>query len=115
MIAIAIEGYIEFIIAGYLGTQTVVLTKSGEVLSLFMVIFVLFVACVFMPIVTATVIFLKPRHLRDKTIRGTIGAVYEGVKKRSPFTAAYYFVFIFRRIIFLLIAFLITNSVYGAQ
>ena len=107
-----IEGYMEFCIAGYLsfvGSKYRTEMFWGEVISLLISRFCTFIAIVFLPLSFIFVLSRPKNIIQSQEFEVTYGMLYHGLKTNSKFQVSYYFVFIIRRISFLLCAFKLHN------
>ena len=107
ILLISIEGYLEFLIAGYLNWEVPFgeSKKSGEIVSnvagkLSLLTTFIFIPCLYIWLLTKELKMFKYTPFREKW-----GEMYEGVKTKSKACLAFYFIFILRKIVFVLIAF----------
>ena len=109
------EGYMEFLIAGYLNYDKPVCddNASGEKIAIFVSYLCLITTLVIVPGAMIHVLSEKLEIIQSIEFKSSYGSMYEGVKTDSKFKLAFYFVFILRRMMFSFIAFgLSWNSVY---
>jgi len=119
IILLLIEGFMEFLISGYLNTIDPLLNSgyNGDIVSAYVGYFCLFKTIIFMPC-CFIYMFTRPLVLikNSETFKKRWHMLYLNCKDKSKFTIAYYFVFMIRRQLYLLVAFLFTeNTIFIAQ
>ena len=118
ILLLLIEGYMEFLIAGYLGFDKPICGNEtlGEKITVVVSYFCLIMTLL---LVTWAMIYLlseKLKIIQSVKFKKSYGSMYEGIKTDSKFRVAYYFVFVLRRMMFCVIAFgLSWNPVYQVQ
>ena len=106
LLILVLEGYIEFLICGYLNIQEPLResTFSGEALGYFQSLFCLGTATL-LPLWFIIVLFVKDlAYFRTEGYETTFGVMTEGLKTESKKQIMYYIVFMIRRFAFFAIA-----------
>jgi len=112
-LALTIEGYIEFLIAAILG-MTVNRSYSematlGEKLS-FISSIVCFIICfLVVPLFFKKLMTTPLEVVRSEKFEHKYGVMYEDIKVSDRFTLSFNLVFVFRRLIFVVIVFTLAN------
>ena len=98
----AIEGFFDFMIFGYLNMITAEFTISGEILGYMFGIFSLLISGIILPIllIVALINFYK-NYLSKEDYKNRWGALFEMVKTKNISTRIYMLVFYIRRMIVL--------------
>lgn len=105
----------EFLISGYLNYDRPKCgdKASGEQVSVYVAYFCLMITLVIVPGFMIHLLNTPLQEIQTKEFKDSYGSMYEGVKTDSKARLAYFPIFIFRRFLFLFIAFgLHRNSVY---
>lgn len=100
IIAILLEAYMEFSIAGYLQLQEPLNTMNGEYAGLAVSLIGLFLILVAIPLAFLFVLTRDREMLLDLKFEERWGALYEGLKMTSRWEYAFFLIFVTRRIIF---------------
>lgn len=100
LLRILIEGYLEFLIAGYLAVKNPLFTTAGEVLSFIVGIVVTPLTGIFIPCIIINILRQPLKTIQSVAFRQKWGQLYGGVKTRSKFTLLYYLLFVLRRNLF---------------
>lgn len=105
---LGIEGCLTFAISGYFNLKHPLDGFNGENLGFPFGLFSIGLSCVFIPLSFIWLLCLDPTRYLSKHLKRTWGALFEGVNVRFgeiKMQAAFNFLFVMRRLIFLLIGF----------
>tara|TARA_B110000285_G_scaffold233603_1_gene307901 strand:+ start:418 stop:1257 length:840 start_codon:yes stop_codon:yes gene_type:complete len=105
LLAIAITGYMEFLIAGYYTITYGLTSTSGEVISNYTAYFALIVTCILMPLAILFIIVQRRRDLHRYRIYNVLGELYAGFKTSDRINLTYYLLFGIRRVMYIYVVF----------
>jgi hypothetical protein len=105
LLSVLIEAYIEFIIAGYLNMTAPDSDLEGEIASLYIGYVCLLFTLVIIPIIFFWLRAQPLDRLKEPSFQKKYEALYENCRLESKWTAMFYKVFMWRRIIFVNLAF----------
>jgi hypothetical protein len=109
-LVINIEAYIELMIAGIINFKFSLNTTNGEVFGFYVSNYA-FITCLFMmPAANIWVLIQNIETIRSPEFIRNWGAFYEEIKTKSMFYVYYYFIFIARRLAFLVICFYLPET-----
>lgn len=104
-VLIALEGYIEFLIAGYINILYPLKNKSGEIAGHFTAYYSIAVAGIVLPLLMIFVLTRPIATIQDEVFRGYFGSLYDGMRVKTKLQVSANLVFMLRRAFFLLICF----------
>jgi len=107
IITIFIEGYMDIIIGGYYNLSMQLSSSTGDLYGLYFSYFIITVSLGIIPFLQIWISFKSKRKLSEESFEKRWGPLYEGVKKDSILQLLYYFVYVLRRLLYLVIAFFI--------
>ena len=93
------------LISSYLQIKAPIRTYNGEVTSIGVGYLTVFLALIFLPMSMIYVLAQPIGRLKDEEFEESWGNIYYGMKTRSKWQAAFYFLLIIRRILSVFIAF----------
>lgn len=104
-----LEGYIELLIAGYINYYFSLDSTNGEVGASYLAYYCLIVSLIIMPIVMIYIIMQDSETVRSENFSDKWGVLYEGLKTESRWQYASNGVFMLRRLLFIMICFLLID------
>ena len=108
ILEVTLEGYLEFGIDGYINIKSMKLNHSGEIIGTVLSCFCIFMDAIFLPVILIWINIFKDKYdLRKKAFREKWGVIYENYKYNSKYVRLYTLFFVLRRIIFLILGFMI--------
>ena len=112
IINILIEGYLEFLIAGILNFRAPLDTMNGEITSTIMGFIVLILALIALPGCAIYVLCQDLQKVNTEEFRQKWKPLVEPIKTKNRWTLAFMVVYIFRRIAYLGLGFIITSQLF---
>mmetsp|Transcript_24944 Transcript_24944/g.38740 ORF Transcript_24944/g.38740 Transcript_24944/m.38740 type:complete len:353 (+) Transcript_24944:2718-3776(+) len=112
ILILALEGYLEFLICGYLNLQQPLIDTSftAERLSLFISLFC-FATALLLPVAFFTaLVYFDTSKFRTKSFSQKFGVLIEGVRTQDKVSLSYFLIFMIRRLLFFMIAFTFTSA-----
>lgn len=105
MIALAIAGYMEFLIAGYYNITNPLKSTSGDFIGYYTAYFVVILACIMFPLALVYLQVQRRRDLHRRRIFSVLGELYSGFKTEERMHLIYYFLFGARRVFYIYVVF----------
>jgi len=104
-----LEGYIELLIAGYINYYFSLDSTNGEVGASYLAYYCLIVSLIIMPMVMIYIIMQDSETVRSGNFSDKWGVLYEGLKTESRWQYASNGIFMLRRLLFIMICFLLMD------
>ena len=105
ILAISIEGYMEYFVSGYLNVKEPLNTTFGEKVSTGLGFFCLAVSLVALPLFLLTIVFLPISVIKSESFQSRFGGMTENLRKYKRSSYAFNFLFVARRYLFLVMIF----------
>lgn len=105
-IALSLDCYLELAVSGWLMINAPLMTSNGEVLSIYVGIYAVGVAILALPCISAYILFQNIDRLQEKDFSMKWSKFYEDLKPNVKVALYYPVIFMVRRLIFVLLAFL---------
>ena len=105
-IDLSMNAYLELAISGWLMINAPVMTTNGEVLSIYVGIYAVSVALLVLPCIAAYILFQNIHRLQEKDFRMKWSKFYEDLKPNVKVALFQPLIFMVRRLIFVVLAFL---------
>ena len=112
LIGILLEAYMSLMISGYMAVKANLWGEAAEILGNIFAYIVLTIGILILPVLSFSVTLMKKNQLKTKLIRRACGELFEGVKTTHWSTRINNFLMIFKRIIFLFVAFCTDDPIY---
>lgn len=105
LIGITIEGYFEYLIAGWLNLDKPIYHADGEILGVGIAIYSLFLCLFLFPVIWVALLFQPQKKLRQKRFLEKYGAMFEHMRPGKKVSIVYYVLYSLRRLAFCGLAF----------
>ena len=103
------EGYIEFLISGYLAVDAGIMSVNGEIISTLLGWFSLFITCFLMPLTLAWILFKPISSYHHPDFKQRYGEFFENISKNNKLKLSYVLIFMVRRVCFVAISIYATH------
>ena len=105
-IALSLDCYLELTVSGWLMINAPLMTSNGEVLSIYVGIYAISVALLALPCITVYILFQNIDRLQEKDFANKWSKFYEDLKPNFKVALFYPVIFMARRLIFTVLAFI---------
>jgi len=109
LLAIALEAYFEWIIAGYLNYDAQIFSFDGERVGVILGYVSLFISVLLIPAVLLYIFTKDISDYKTDNFRNKWGVVFEDIKTSDKFLASYFIIYCARRMIFCLFVFFVSH------
>lgn len=104
ILGLCLDGYYEFLISGYLNAANPTFGVNGENMAN-IVAWVALINSISVPIILIYCLYQSLEYMKSEETKLKAGVLFEGLKMKDKYQAAYYLVFVTRRFIFTIMVF----------